>query len=266
MIDLHAHPIAGIDDGVRDTDEAVEFCRIAVAEGITTLVATPHIREGMFPNRRAAILEGVESLRERLRQEKVGLNLAPGAEIYLEPDLVARLRAGDYLTLNDGGRYLLLELPTRHLPAGVEEIIYQLRLEGLTPVLAHPERIRPFQEDSGRLARLVELGALSQVTGGSLLGQFGTQALHAARALLKEGLVHVLASDAHNNGARAPRLRQAVEEAASLVGEGAARRLVLDVPQAILAGQDVEASVPAPPQEQPRRGGWLDWLRGLGRA
>ena len=165
MIDLHTHPIAAIDDGVQSQDEAVELCRIAVADGITTLAATPHIREGMFPNRRSGILEGVQALRRRLEEEKVPLRLVPGAEVYLEPEIGARARAGEYLTLNDGGRYLLLELPTRHLPAGIEDAVYRLRLEGLTPLLAHPERIIPFQEDPGRYARLLELGALGQVTG-----------------------------------------------------------------------------------------------------
>jgi protein-tyrosine phosphatase len=264
MIDLHTHPIAGIDDGVQSQEEAVELCRIAVAEGITTLVATPHIREGMFPNRRAGILQGVQALQRLLEEEKVPLRVVAGAEVYLEPEIAAKARAGEYLTLNDGGRYLLLELPTRHLPAGIEDLIYQLRLEGLTPLLAHPERIIPFQEDPARYARLLELGALGQITGGSLLGQFGSRAMETARAFLGAGQVHVIASDAHNSGARAPRLAEAVREAGRMVGAGEAHRMVTEIPQAILAGEEVEA--PAPPEhEPPRPAGWRSWLRGLGR-
>lgn len=265
MIDLHTHPIAAIDDGVQSEDEAVQFCRIAAEDGITTLVATPHIREGIFPNRRDGILAGLEKLRARLAREGVKLTLAPGAEIHLEAELTVRVRSGEYLTLNDGGCYLLLELPSRHLPAGVEDMIYRLRLDGLTPVIAHPERIRPFQEDASRFARLVELGALGQLTGGSLLGQFGSQALESARSLLRDGLVHVLASDSHNTGPRAPRLTEARREAERLVGAEAARRMVLDVPRAILAGEEVEPP-PEPSHEPERRAGWLDWLRGFRRA
>jgi protein-tyrosine phosphatase len=219
----------------------------------------------MFPNRRPEILAGVARLRELLERERVKLDLIPGAEIYLEADMAMRVRAGDYLTLNDGGRYLLLELPTRHVPAGVEDMVYQLRLEGLTPVLAHPERIIPFQSDPARYARLIELGALGQITGGSLLGQFGSRALETARAMLKRGLAHVLASDAHNNGPRAPRLSEAVREAAVLVGAAAAESMVSEVPRAILAGEEVDA-LPAPAEESRSGGGFLDWLRGLGRS
>lgn len=262
MIDLHAHPIAAIDDGVQTEDEAVEFCRIAAADGITTLVATPHIREGMFPNRRAGILEALERLRARLQSEGVDLRLAPGAEVYLEPDLSARVRSGEYLTLNDGGRYLLLELPGRHLPAGIEDMVYRLRLDGLTPVIAHPERIYAFQEDPRRFARLIELGALGQLTGGSLLGHFGSRAQEAAFSMLRDGLAHVLASDAHNTGLRAPRLSRAVEEAAALVGAEAARQMVEGTPRAILQGEEIET--PSEPTAA-RRGGWREWLRSLGR-
>jgi len=265
MIDLHTHPIAGLDDGVQSEEEAVEFCRVAAADGIRTLVATPHIREGIFPNRRKEILAGVERLRALLERERVALAVAPGAEIYLEAELVARLRSGEFLTLNDGGRYLLLELPTRHVPAGVEEMIYQLKLGGLTPVLAHPERIIPFQTDPGRYARLVELGALGQVTAGSLLGQFGERALETGRSMIQSGLVHVLASDAHNSGSRSPRLSEALREVEALVGPAAAQNMVQEVPAAILAGEEVEPLPPPVPEER-GRSGWLDWLRSLGRA
>ncbi len=264
MIDLHTHPIPGIDDGVRDEEEALELCRIAVQEGITTLVATPHMRTDLFPNDRDGILKGVEHLRALLCRENIDLQIVPGAEVYLEPDLIDRMRAGHTLTLNDGGSYLLLELPTRHLPAGVEDLIYQLRLASVTPIIAHPERILPFQEDPERFARLVELGALGQLTAGSLLGQFGSTALRTSRLFLERGLVQVLASDAHNSGNRAPRLREALAQAEALVGRETALRSVRDVPRAILAGEEIEVALEAG-EEPVRRGGWLDWLRGRGR-
>lgn len=264
MIDLHTHPIPGIDDGVRDEDEALELCRIAVQEGITTLVATPHMRTDLFPNDRDGILKGVERLRALLRREAIDLQIVPGAEVYLEPDLIDRMRAGRSLTLNDGGSYLLLELPTHHLPAGVEDLIYQLRLAGVTPIIAHPERLLPFQEDPQRFARLVELGALGQLTAGSLLGQFGSTALRISRLFLERGLVQVLASDAHNSANRAPRLREALVQAEALVGQEAALRSVRDVPRAILAGEEIEVTLETG-EEPVRRGGWLNWMRGRGR-
>lgn len=249
MIDLHTHVLPGVDDGVRTEDEAVEFARLAWQDGIRMIVATPHCREGFFVNERETVLAQVGHLRERFARENVGIELRPGAEVHLCPDLVQRVRDGRATTLADNGKTLLLELSLSQYPVELESLVFQLKLAGIDPLFAHPERIRYFQEDINRYAKLVELGATGQITSGSILGQFGSTAQEFSEELLRKGLVHVLASDGHNVGNRPPLLSEALEAMVPLVGERRARAMVGGIPRALLAGQTpvvppVERTVP----------------------
>lgn len=240
MIDLHTHILPAVDDGVRTDDEAVEFARVAWGDGVRTLVATPHCRDGFYVNDRSTVVAGVERLRERLAREMIDLDLRPGAEVHLCPDLVERVRDGRALTLNDNGRTLLLELSLTQYQVELEALVFQLKLAGLEVLFAHPERIRFFQEDIRRYEALVHLGAWGQITTGSVMGDFGTEARSFSTELLRKGLVHVLASDAHNVRGRPPLITPALQEIVGMVGERRARSMVEGVPAALLAGRTPE--------------------------
>src|SRR5439155_20368625 len=151
------------------------------------------------------------------------------------------------MTLGDGGRYLLLELPYQQIPMQVDDTIFQLRLLGITPLMAHPERVAYYLENIERVAASVRIGALTQVTASSLTGKFGDKPRDFARELLRRNLIHVLASDAHDVRYRPPVLSEVVPVVAAEVGEGAARRMVDVTPRAILDGRDVEWTEAAPP-------------------
>jgi protein-tyrosine phosphatase len=248
MIDLHNHLLPGIDDGAKLLEETLEFLRLARRDGVDTVVATPHMKPGVYDNRRETILERIALVREAQRgDEGQGVTLLPGAEVYYTADLPARARTGQLMTLADGGRYLLLELPYQQVPMGVEEMIFQLRLLGITPVMAHPERVAYYLEDVERVAGSIRLGALMQVTAGSITGRFGEKAKSFAMRMLERGMIHVLASDSHDVRYRPPVLSKAVAAAAAVVGEEAARRMVDGTPRAILDGRDIEVSEPAAP-------------------
>ena len=241
MIDLHTHILPGVDDGVESEDEAVEFARVAVSDGVRVMAATPHCRDGTWENRRADVLPAVERLRERLAREGVPLELVPGAEVHLAPELVARVRDGRAPTLADNGKTLLLELSLSQYPVDLENLIFELKLAGLEVLLAHPERIRYFQEDPARYASVVRIGAWGQITTGSILGLFGERALAYSRELLRQGLVHVLASDAHDAvRSRRPVLTPALEALRPLVGERFAQSMVDATPRALLDGRAPE--------------------------
>lgn len=260
MIDLHTHILPGLDDGVRTEDEAVEFARVALAGGVTTVVATPHCREGFYVNERREVLEAVERLRARLRSDGVPIELLPGAEVHLCPDLVERIRDGRAPTLADNGRTLLLELSTSQYPVELERLVFELKLAGIVVVFAHPERIRFFQDDVRRYEEVVRLGAYGQITTGSLLGEFGRDVAEFSADLVRRRLVHVLASDSHDVEARPPELRGAVEAVASLAGEAYARLMTLDIPRALLDGR--EPDLPPPdPAPAPRRSFFGRWFR-----
>ena len=260
MIDLHNHLLPGIDDGAKKVEETLEFLRLARRDGVRVIVATPHMKPGVYDNDREAILQRVAMVREAARgDEAEGVELLPGAEVYFTADLAARARAGDLMTVADRGRYLLLELPYQQIPMHVDDSIFQLRLLGITPLMAHPERVAYYLDDIERVAASVRLGALTQVTACSLTGKFGDKARQFALAMLERNLIHVLATDSHDVRYRPPILSEAVRTAAAIVGEAGARRMVEDTPQAILDGKDIEVAE----AEAPRRRGVADRLRSL---
>jgi protein-tyrosine phosphatase len=237
MIDLHTHILPGVDDGVETDDEAIEFARLASRDGVRVLVATPHCKEGTWNNGRDDVLSGVQRLRGLLQREKVDLAVEPGAEVHLCPDLVERVRDGRAPTLADNGKTLLLELSLTQYPVELEKLIFELKLAGLEILLAHPERIRYFQEDPKRYEAVVRVGAYGQITTGSILGTFGSRVKEYSAELLRKGLVHVLASDAHNTRGRSPVLTPAVEAIVPIVGERFAGSMVDGVPRALLDGR-----------------------------
>lgn len=257
MIDLHSHILPGIDDGAKTLDVALEMARIAVADGIRTLACTPHIYPGLYVNDAAGIDARRAALQRELDAHGLPLRLVTGADVHLVPGLLGQLRAGTVPTLH-GSRYLLLE-PSHHVaPPRFEESVFALVAAGYVPVITHPERLSWVEDHYEAFVRLRAQGVWMQVTAGALTGVFGSRAAYWAERFLGEGHTHILASDAHSTGRRVPRLSQAREVAARLVGAEEANRLVLGRPQAIL--DDLPPSeVPPPPAQSaaPPR----SWLR-----
>lgn len=262
MIDLHAHILPGLDDGAANLDVAVAMARLAAADGVTTIVATPHSGEGQPGLERQTLTAHVRELQTALDREGVTVSLVAGMEVYLVPDSAAQAAEGRLLCLGDS-RYILVELPLFELPPYTEQALFELQVKGFAPILAHPERNAVLTHEPERLVPLVERGVLVQVTAGSLLGAFGRQVQESAVLLLERRLAHVIASDAHNASSRAPVLSAAVEAAAGVVGREAALAMVISLPRAILAGETVAAPPPLPTRS--RRAGWLS-VRRQGRG
>ncbi len=245
MIDIHTHILPGVDDGVKTDDEAIEFARMAAADGVRTIVATPHCKEGFFFIQRAEVLDAVERLRGLLAAAAVDIEIIPGAEVHIGPDLVERIRDGRAPTLGNNGRTLLLELSLSQYPVELETLVFQLKLAGVVPILAHPERVRFFQDDIRRYESVIRLGAYGQITTGSITGAFGEEVQEFSKELLRKRLVHVLASDAHNVRRRPPVLSRAIDAMAPIVGDELARRMADDIPKALMNGEEIE--LPAAP-------------------
>lgn len=232
MIDLHTHVLPGLDHGPEDWDEALEMCRIAVADGITTLAATPHVSE-VFPNSPQRIVEAVGELRRRLREARIALEVVEGGDYHIQPELAPE----NVVTLGGNGRYFLLEFPYQVLPQRADAFVRVLLQRGLTPIVTHPERTASLQHEWRKLGPLVKEGALVQITAGSLLGHFGRQAAAVAERFLELGWVHLIASDAHWARERVPRLAGGRDAAARVVGAEAALALVEANPRAVLEGR-----------------------------
>ena len=247
MIDIHCHILPKIDDGARDLQETLEMCRMAVADGITTIVATPHQQNGVYNNTSESILGQIETLKIALKEANISLEILPGADVYIDVNTVGKILQGKIMTINDTKRYFLLEFPAHTVPPNIEKIIDDLLLNNIIPVLTHPERILEIQENPLYVYELVSSGVLSQITAMSLTGGFGRRAKRCAKLLLQHNLVHVIASDAHSIDFRPPILSKAVRVASRLVGEERAIAMVTTIPQQIIRGEPLpklEAPLP----------------------
>ncbi|MFQ5525873.1 MAG: tyrosine-protein phosphatase [Thermoanaerobaculia bacterium] len=243
MIDIHSHILPAIDDGAGSHDVAVEMCWRAARDGCTTLVATPHQRTSTWWNCEPSELNGrFEDLRSAVGDQ---IDLRLGAEIRIDGRLleaVADLEASGVLPLA-GSRYLLLEFDRRGM-GGLDPkaLTHELRLQGWRPVFAHPEFIPELASDPALMHRLIEHGGRFQLTAMSLTGGFGRRKRALAEGMVRDGLVHFVASDAHDLSHRPPGLRQAHRQLTQTFGESVANRLILENPLAILEDRPVEAS------------------------
>jgi protein-tyrosine phosphatase len=240
MIDIHCHILPEVDDGSESLDETLEMCRIALADGIATIVATPHQQDGVYNTSVQMILECVRTVKAHLKKADLQLQLLPGADVRIEVDTGEKILQGEVLSINNTKRYFLLEFPAHAIPVNIDRLIFNLLLKDITPVLTHPERILEVQENPNRVYELVSMGVLSQVTAMSITGEFGSRAKKCAHTLLRHNLVHVIASDAHSADYRIPTLSDAVKVAGRMVGEEFARQMVTTVPARIIRGEPVQ--------------------------
>jgi protein-tyrosine phosphatase len=238
MIDLHNHLLPGIDDGAPDLEVALALARIAVADGITHMVCTPHIHPGRYENTPATIQAAQQKFVAALQVESISLQVATAAEVRFGAELMQGIGEGTIPFLGEwqGRKVLLLEFPHGEVPFGAERMIAWLLQRNIQPMLAHPERNKGIMRDPSKLKPFIEQGCLLQVTASSVAGGFGLAAQAIASDLLSEGLVSILATDAHNIDYRPPILSQGMQEAARLVGEAKAEALVLQTPWQISQG------------------------------
>ena len=264
MIDIHCHMLPGIDDGARDLETALEMARVAVADGITHTVCTPHIYPGLYPNTVEGIRAATAAFRQALQQAGIPLGVSHGADIQIVPELVSGLQDGTLPTLH-GSRYFLFEPPHHIAPPGLLELIHSTLAAGFVPVITHPERLSYVEQHYATFAEAVRMGAWVQLTAASLLGVWGPRVRGVTERFLRDGLTHVIASDGHNLSNRAPRLGAVRPLLDALVGEDETEQLLLRRPQAVLDNMDPRAVSAPHPVSQPAparpRSRWLQLLR-----
>ncbi|MCR8871017.1 tyrosine-protein phosphatase [Peribacillus frigoritolerans] len=211
MIDLHCHILPGVDDGSLDMQESMVMAKKAVEAGITHLFATPHHLNERYLNVKNDIINRVLEFNECLQQENIPLSVLPGQELRIHRELFDSLERGEVLTLDNTDKYLLLELPSGHVPTYTQELIYELLLKGITPIIVHPERNKELIEKHNLLFNLVEEGALTQLTSGSIIGLFGKNIKSFSKKIIEHNLTHFIATDAHNMNSRGFTLKEAYE-------------------------------------------------------
>ena len=211
MIDIHCHVLPGVDDGAKDLNSSLDMARHAVEEGITTIIATPHYKNGNYENTKQQIVQHVTKLNETLTDENIPLTILPGQEPRIYGELLQDFETGQILTLNNMGKYIFVELPSGHVPRYTEQLLFDIELKGLTPIIVHPERNQEIIEHPNILYQLVKKGALTQITASSLTGHFGKKIKKFSLQIIDANLTHFVASDAHNLSGRTFRMREAYE-------------------------------------------------------
>lgn len=233
MIDIHSHILPEVDDGPKSWDVAQEMCRLAAADGVEHMVATPHANHRYHYDR-----EHLQGVLEHLRQ-KVGPRprLSLGCDFHLSYENIQDALARPAYYCIEGGSYLLVEFSNFSIPAQINQSFTMLADKGITPILTHPERNPLLQKDPQRILGWVEQGCAVQITASVLTGSWGDRAWSTTKWLFERKAVHVLASDAHDLKHRAPGLSFAREAAEDLCGAEVARALVDDNPRAIIQGK-----------------------------
>jgi protein-tyrosine phosphatase len=254
MIDIHTHVLAGLDDGARSMEDSVEMIRIAAETGTTDLVASPHANldfsfdPGLVEQRIAELEKAAGSLR-----------IHCGCDFHLYFDNIQDALAHPSKYTINHKRYLLVEFPDILIAKSTPEVFAQLLAHGMTPVITHPERNYLLHRRMEEMESWIESGCLVQVTAQSLLGRFGGEARDVAQRLMKRGLVHFIASDAHDTEDRPPRLDLAYNYVASRYGRERAELLFVTNPRAVIDGQPLPEQ--PPPEPETGRKWYKFWAR-----
>lgn len=237
-IDIHSHILFGMDDGARDIDTSRQMLRIAAKNGITAIILTPHNKPGHRGMDSARVAEKLEKLKTCLLQENIDIKLYLGNELYYRSELVWEIEDGQAYSLT-GSRYVLIEFNPLdgydYIRNGINEIL----MGGYYPVLAHAERYQNVCTKKDGIADLVEMGCYIQVNAGSVMGKFGLKTASLTKKLLKQHLVHFIATDAHDLGKRAPYLADCADYITKKFGEDDCRTLLYDNPMCILSDKAI---------------------------
>lgn len=246
MYDLHSHLLPGVDDGAVDLGVSLAMARLYAEQGVACVACTPHILPGLYGNSGPQIKSAVAALQSKLDEAGITLKLTSGADNHIVPDFIDGLKRGHLLTLGETA-YVLVEPPHHVAPVHMEDLYFSLLVAGYVPILTHPERLSWIETKVEIIERLVARGVWMQLTCGSLRGRFGRRSQYWAERLLSEGLVHILATDAHDMEKRRPDLAEGFREAEKRVGAVEAQHLVVTRPGAVLLNK--------PPKDMPMLSG-----------
>ncbi|MBI3952215.1 MAG: protein tyrosine phosphatase [Acidobacteria bacterium] len=256
MIDIHCHILPSIDDGARTLEESLALAELLINEGVTTVVATPHVFDLRFPTpTRDQILDRLTQVQEGLAGR---LNVVCGAEVRLVPEVVAVLDRKEIFI--NTSPYMLVEFPSGLIPHGIEHLLFELTSSGVRPIIAHPERNSGFLSDSARLSAFVAMGCYAQLDAPCLLRKNETR--RVALRWIETGLIHFVASDSHRCQWRPPQLAEARLEVEKECGADVTRALFVENPQAAVEGEPL----PFAPEVKPQSKSVFSWWQGLWRG
>ncbi len=253
MIDIHHHLLFGLDDGSPDLETSLKMAEMAVADGITHIVCTPHASNDFAfqPEENAARLAQLQAAVTKALGAQLTLGI--GCDFHLSYENITDAIANPAKYTINHKNYLLIEFPNMGIAPAMPDHVYQLVLAGLTPIITHPERNPTFIEHPQKLNDYIQMGCLIQITAGSVLGGFGRTPQRFANSLLQENQVDIVASDAHNIDRRRPLLRATYEEVSNNFGSDVAERLFVTNPRAVFYGEAMPKPTEALPKDEVNR-------------
>ena len=265
MIDLHSHILPGLDDGSKNMAETLGMVRQLHEAGIKTLTATPHVIEGRTFLSPAEILETTAQVRKSVAEAGIPVEILPGAENYIFPDLAKYARDGKLMTLGNTGKYLLVEFPMLEIPHYTDQVFFELQVLGITPVLAHPERNKGLADEPEQILNWARKGVLFQLNMRSLSGHYGPDASKLAEILLSSELIHFVGSDTHRVSRSEFTYPEALQSVHEIVGETKYQKMTRLNPLTILEGKALEFAGDYELRE-PVRKKTRSWLRKFFRS
>jgi protein-tyrosine phosphatase len=249
MVDIHCHILPGLDDGAKNAEISLQMAEMAIAEGVTHVIGTPHANSNyaFVPE---AIRERCDELQSRLKGR---LTLATGCDFHLSYENMKDIRENPHRYTLNQKKYLLVEFADYSIPPTIDQNLHQLHLAGLRTIVTHPERNPLIRANPGKLLQWMQQGCYVQVTAQSFLGRFGPGAQETAEMLLARDCVHFVASDAHNLTSRPLKLREAYARVAELKDESVAEALFTANPRAAFDGEPLPYTPDLPEKFDDRR-------------
>lgn len=238
IVDLHCHILPGVDDGSPDLGHSLNLAKDAVKDGVTHILATPHHLDNEYVNHAQDIVKAAADFQEQLDANGINLRVFPGQEVHINGDLPQKY--DDLLGIDANKHYMLLEFPHGNVPGYAKRLIFDLKKQGITPVICHPERNHEIQENLDLLYDFISDGALAQITATSYVGGFGSHVAEISKKLVEHNLVQIVASDAHTLKGRKFVLSEALNQIAEDFGEKKAMQFEKNA-EALINGQRVSA-------------------------
>lgn len=239
MIDIHTHIIHAVDDGSDTIEESVAILKCAVKNGVSDIIFTPHYIEAAEYDKEM-VYKHFEMLRQEAKQQALPIKLYLGNEVAVYGNISQILNADNITRLADS-KYMLIEFPMSTDVSYVMDTVYEMRINGIVPIIAHPERCECFRKHYERIQEAIQEGALIQCNTGSLMGTYGNTAKKIVKRLLKEKLVHFLATDTHTiKKCRYEDLYKVEAEVEKLVGKYEKNKLFVYNARNILINEVIE--------------------------
>lgn len=242
MIDLHTHILPGVDDGAKNIEESMEIAKWAYENGINKIFATPHYIEGEGYNNLKQNKDILNELNNKLKELDIDVEVLLGNEVFITPEIISLIDNEEISTLNNS-RYILIEFPRLQMPLYIEDIIYELRLRGYVPIIAHPERYVKVIEDPNFIHNLITKGALCQLNLPSLLKMYGEKVKETAEILLKHKMIHFIGTDTHSSKG-ITKSNYAINKLKEIISEDEFNKLLFINGEAILKNEDLNIEEP----------------------